>query len=122
MPSFGLRTIVALLVVAATAAPSLGDNFTDPPEAVSLLAKGKRLLREGDWHQASKIFEELAGRYPNSENLDQFVFYRAKAKYYAGRYYFSIRIPHFVVKNVFRAESLNYCNLYWCHFHYLLFL
>lgn len=86
MPSFGLRTIAGLLVVVAAATLSPAGSFTDPPEAVSLLAKGKRLLREGDWFQASKVFEELAGRYPNSENLDKYIFYRAKAKYYSGKF------------------------------------
>jgi len=83
MPSFKLRIIVGLLVVVA-ANLSIAGNLTDPPEVTSLLVKGKRLLRIGDWFEASQVFEELAGRYPNSRNIDKFVFYRAKAKYYSG--------------------------------------
>ena len=56
-----LRIIVSLLFV-VTAGFSSAGSITDPPEVASLLAKGKRLLREGDWIEAAKTFEELAGR------------------------------------------------------------
>ncbi len=86
MPSIRPRIIVGLLTILVAVGSSIAGSSGDPAEAVSLLAKGKRLLREGNWYHAAKTFEELAGRYPNSENLDQFVFYRAKAKYYSGEF------------------------------------
>ncbi|MFQ6008508.1 MAG: penicillin-binding protein activator [Candidatus Zixiibacteriota bacterium] len=79
----GLR-IIATCLVASIALSSYADRVPNPPEVVSLLDKGLGLLRQGNWSGAAKIFEELAGRYPNSDNLDQFIFYRAKAKYYGG--------------------------------------
>lgn len=81
-----LRIIIGLFALFAAVQPSFAGSSADPVEAISLLAKGKRLLRENNWYQAAKLFEELAGRYPDSENLDQFIFYRAKAKYYSGQF------------------------------------
>ena len=81
-----LHVIVALLVVAATTVTVAAEVIDDAPEAVTLYARGKRMMREGDWFQASKIFEELAGRFSTSNNLDLFVFNRAKAEYYLGQY------------------------------------
>lgn len=119
-----LRIIISLLAVLTAARPSLAGNSQDPTEAVSLLAKGKRLVGEGNWYQAARLFEELAGRYPNSENLDQFIFYRAKAKYYSGEFseaiagftYFVSRFPgsrelpyvHFFLGNAYyRRGDVN---------------
>ena len=62
------------------------ETITDDPEAVSLYARGKRLEREADWLSAARQFEELAGRFPGSPNLDLFVFNRAKSYYYFGDY------------------------------------
>jgi branched-chain amino acid transport system substrate-binding protein len=76
--------IFATFFVVIIALSSYTAHLPDPPEVATLLAEGKRLLSEGNWSSAAKIFEELAGRYPNSDNLDQFIFYRAKAKYYGG--------------------------------------
>jgi branched-chain amino acid transport system substrate-binding protein len=58
----------------------------DSPEVSVLIAKGERLLRESRWSEAAKLFEELAGRYPDSDRLGQFIFLRAKAEYYNGEY------------------------------------
>ena len=79
-------TVVAVgLLLFLTAAASLrADKIEDRSEVVSLYNKGKRMMREADWLQAARIFEELAGRYPDSKNLDLFVFNRAKADYYFG--------------------------------------
>jgi branched-chain amino acid transport system substrate-binding protein len=78
--------IFATFFVVIIALSSYAAHLPDPPEVVSQLAKGRRLLREGNWISAAKIFEELAGRYPDSDNLEQFIFYRAKAKYYGGEW------------------------------------
>ncbi len=93
--------ILSLLVILVAAGGIYATPKAPSKEVVSQLAKGKRLLREGDWLRAAKVFEQLAGQYPSSEYLDQFVFYRAKAKYYfgelseaaAGFSYFISRFP-----------------------------
>ncbi len=83
----GLRIIIVLAAVlsVALALPADSSADADANEATSLLAKGRRLLREGNWFRAAKVFEEGAGRFPRSTYLNQFIFYRAKANYYAGQ-------------------------------------
>jgi len=71
-----------LLLAAGLSAQSIQDS----PEITSLYTKGKRLLRQGDFYEAGQVFSELEGRFPNSKNLDLFVFHRAKAKYYFAEY------------------------------------
>lgn len=66
--------------------PAHTETIDDDPEAVSLYARGKRLEREADWLGAARQFEELAGRFPGSPNLDLFVFNRAKSYYHFGDY------------------------------------
>ncbi len=79
-----LRTIIFGLLVALAASLSWAENLDDDPEAVSQYAKGKRLLREGNYYAAVRLFEELEARFSNSKNLDLFVFNRAKARYHLG--------------------------------------
>ncbi len=78
-------TVLGLLVIGLTAEIS-ADNIDDQPEVVTLYNKGKRLLREGNWLDAARLFEELAGRFPESPNLDLFIINRAKADYYFGNH------------------------------------
>ncbi|MBU8932781.1 MAG: penicillin-binding protein activator [candidate division Zixibacteria bacterium] len=90
--------LVAILLLAMAASYAVTDQI-DPPEATSEFAKGKRLLREGDWWGAASTFERLAGQYPQSTDLDQFVFHRAKAKYYLGELSDAIAgFSHFLTK------------------------
>jgi len=86
MPSIGLRLIIGLLTVFVVGQPLFAGGSLIQDEAVSLFDKGRRLLREGNWYHAAKVFEQLAGRDSKSENLDQYIFYRAKAKYYLGEF------------------------------------
>lgn len=74
--------IILVLLLAATSVTA--EFLDDDPEVVSLYAKGKRLLREGEFLGASRIFEELAGRFSGSPNIDLIVFNKAKADYYFG--------------------------------------
>ncbi|MCB2231090.1 penicillin-binding protein activator [bacterium] len=73
-----------LVAVLTLAAVPVADTIDDTPEAVSAYARGKRLMREGDFLQASREFERLAGLYPQSPNLDLFLFHRSKADYHFG--------------------------------------
>ena len=84
---FRITTVaVGLLLFFGAAAGVRADKIEDRPEVIPLYNKGKRMMREADWLEAARIFEELAGRYPDSKNLDLFVFNRAKADYYFGNY------------------------------------
>ncbi|NOY89192.1 MAG: ABC transporter substrate-binding protein [FCB group bacterium] len=93
--------LLCLCLVVLVTANTTAENIDDSQEVVSLFNKGKRLLREGNWLDAANLFEELEGRFANSKNLDLFIFYRAKAKYYLGEYndaiagfdYFLTRYP-----------------------------
>ena len=75
--------IVLLAVVLLTGSIS-AEVIIDNDEAVSLYARGRRLMSEGDWFRAANTFEELSGRFPSSSNLDLFLFHKAKALYYLG--------------------------------------
>jgi branched-chain amino acid transport system substrate-binding protein len=94
--------LTALLALVASAGSGVGETLDDIPEVVTLYARGERLMREGDFLAASRIFEELAGRFPNSPNIDLIIFNRAKAAYYFGEYdkalagfdNFSVRFPN----------------------------
>ncbi len=101
MASRFYTVLVVLIVSAALVCPVSGDDIDDTPEAVSLYARGKRLMREKSWFDAARVFQELEGRFPNSPNLDLFIFNRAKARYYLAEYdaaaagfnYFITRFP-----------------------------
>ncbi|MFH1373574.1 MAG: penicillin-binding protein activator [bacterium] len=80
-----MRIIIVLAVVLSVALALPADSGADANEETSLLARGQRLLREGNWFRAAKVFEEGAGRFPHSTYLNQFIFCRAKANYHAGQ-------------------------------------
>lgn len=86
---FGVRIVgwfFVLLLLVISSGSVAAENEADQKNIKQTLAKGKRLIREGEYLQATRIFEGLAEQYPNSSDLDQFIFYRAKAKYYFGDY------------------------------------
>ncbi|MFH1687517.1 MAG: penicillin-binding protein activator [bacterium] len=72
--------LVALLPIGSVAA----DRIDDADDVVSLYARGKRQMHEGDWYRAARTFESLAGQFPESSNLDLFLFQQAKSRYYLG--------------------------------------
>ncbi|RME25025.1 MAG: outer membrane protein assembly factor BamD, partial [Candidatus Zixiibacteriota bacterium] len=80
-----LVLLIALLVTTAATATAT-EIINDQPEVVSLYRQGRRLMREQSWLEAARVFDELIGRYPNSPNLDLFMFNRAKANYYFGQF------------------------------------
>ena len=81
-----LVVLIAALLLCLPLAVGYTETIDDEPEAVSAYARGKRLEREADWLGAARQFEELAGRFPGSPNLDLFVFNRAKSYYHFGDY------------------------------------
>lgn len=117
------RTTLVLFLLFGITYSLYADSIDDQPEVVTLYTKGKRLMREGAWLEASKTFQELAGRFPDSKNLDLFVFHRAKADYYFGNYndatagfiYYISRFPdaseiahtHFFLGNIFYRKHNN---------------
>lgn len=70
---------MALLAITVPA-----ETLNDDPQVQSLYDSGKELMRAGDFRAAATQFEQLAGRFPNSPNLDLFIFNRAKAYYHFG--------------------------------------
>ncbi len=79
-PAISTFLVLAVVLLAASAMAQIDDD----DETRSLYARGQRLMRQGDWLGAAKTFEELAGRWPQSPNLDLFVFQRARASYHLG--------------------------------------
>lgn len=118
MSSLALRIVGGLLLVFSAGLWAAAGSFDDPEEATSLLAKGKRLLREGDWFQASKVFEELAGRYPDSKDIDKYIFYRAKAKYYSREYDAAIAGFTYFLARFSTSKELSYVNFFLGNVYY----
>jgi branched-chain amino acid transport system substrate-binding protein len=88
-----LKRLIRLLVVAASAIVVLSAGITgraetldDDPAVVSEYARGKRLLREEDYLEASRVFRQLSEQNPESPNLDLFVFNQAKAEFHLGNF------------------------------------
>jgi len=81
-----LAVTLVLLLLLSSIEQGFTDSIKDDPEAVSLYSKAKRNMREGNWISASRIFEELMGRFPSSPNVDLFLFSSAKSQYYFGEY------------------------------------
>jgi ABC-type branched-subunit amino acid transport system substrate-binding protein len=77
-------TALTLLIWSVAVLSGAAESLDDRPEVISEYAKGKRLLREGNYLEASRLFVQLAGRFPDSPNIDLFLFNRAKADLYFG--------------------------------------
>ncbi len=56
----------------------------------SSFKKAYKTLNAGDYSEAYSLFSELYLQYPNHTNADRFLFFKAKAGYYAERYEFGI--------------------------------
>lgn len=90
----------------------LAEVIDDDPDAVSLYARGKRMLREGNWFEAAKVFEELSGRFPQSDNVDLFLFNRAKANFYLGDYDKAIAGFSYFVRRFESSPELPYAYFF----------
>jgi tetratricopeptide (TPR) repeat protein len=108
---------VAICVV--TAPSGSCERLDDQPEVVSEYARGKRLLREGNWLGASRVFEQLAGQFPDSKNLDLFVFNRAKAVYYFGNYGEALAGFSSFVRSFPRHANAAHAHFFLGNIHYL---
>jgi len=80
------RILIAglLLLLQFGAGGALAESIDDAPAVVAEYARGKRLLREGNYLEAARVFGQLAERNPASGNLDLFLFNRARADYHLG--------------------------------------
>ena len=81
-----LLTLLAVLLWWTAVTPSVAESLDDQPEVVSEYARAKRLMREGDYLEASRVFRQLSARFPDSRNIDLFLFNRAKADLYFGNH------------------------------------
>ena len=118
MTSQCLRNVVGLLIL-TTAVPSFGDNVTDPSEAQAQYADGKRLMHEGDFRAAQKIFDDLAEKYPVSDHLDLYIFQRAKAKYYLGDYDYAITSLKYLIDRFPKSRLLPHAQFFLGNAYYL---
>ncbi len=107
-----IRTFALCLLILVLPAALVAEVIDDEPEVVSLYAKGKRLMREGDWLAASKLFEQLGGRFGLSPNLDLFVFNRAKADYHFGDNDKAIAGFSFFIKKFTNSTQLPYAHFF----------
>ena len=79
-----LLTLLAVFSRLVTVTPLTAETLDDRPEVVSEYARGERLLRDGDYLEASRLFARLADRFPDSKNADLFLFNQSKADLYFG--------------------------------------
>ncbi len=118
MASPRLRNVVGILILAA-AVSSFADNVNDPPEAQEQYAAGKKLMREGDFRAAQKIFDELTEKYPVSDHLDLYIFNRAKAKYYLGDYGYTITSLNYLIDRFPKSRLLPHALFFLGNSYYL---
>ena len=55
-----LLTLLAILSRLVTVAPLTAETLNDWPEVVTEFTRGERLLRDGDYLEASRLFARLA--------------------------------------------------------------
>ena len=106
------RVILVLLLLAIISPAIVADEIQDQPEVTALYAKGQRLMREGNYFDAVKVFEELSGRYNDSPNLDLFVFNRAKADLYLSEYDKAIASFDFFISRFPKSPFVPYAQFF----------
>ena len=111
--------LVVFLIALTLTANLTAEVIDDDPEAVSLYAKGKRLLKEENYYNASQIFQELAGRFSNSKNIDLFVFNRAKAELYLSEYNKAIASFSYYIRKFNNKASYPYAYYFRGNAYYL---
>ncbi len=111
--------LFAFIVVSIPTANIMAEVIDDDPEAVSLYAKGKRLLKEENYYNASQIFLELAGRFSTSKNIDLFVFNRAKAELYLSEYNKAIASFSYYIRKFNNKIEYPYAYYFRGNAHYL---
>lgn len=114
----GLRNVVAVLILTA-ASSALADNVNDPPEAQTQYQTGKRLMREGDFKGAQKIFDELTEKHPVSDHLDLYIFQRAKAKYYLGDFDYTVTSLSYLTDRFPKSRLLAHAYFFLGNAYYL---
>ncbi len=102
--------LIGLLVLAPVLAAA--ETVIDPPEASAEYARGKRLLREGDWIGAAAVFETLAGQYPDSPDMPLFVFQKAKANYYGSEFSKAVAGFSFFLSRYPQAPEIPYVHFF----------
>ncbi len=113
-----MRIVVGFLLLAAVSS-IYAENIGDPPEARALYAEGKRLMKEGDFFGAARIFEQLSGSFANSDYLDLYVFHRGKAKYYLGEYDEAIGSFKYFISRFENSSELPFVYFYMGNAYYL---
>lgn len=98
---------------------TFAEVIDDDPEVVSLYAKGKRMLREKAYFEAANIFEELEARFPNSKNVDLFIFNRSKANLYGGNHSEAIAGFQYFISKFNNSELTSYAYLFLGNAYYL---
>ena len=76
---FAMLCMAALQVSAA-------DKIDDVKEVADAFDAGAALLQKGDYDGASTAFRELISRYPQSKNLDIFLYNAGRADFYRRQY------------------------------------
>ena len=113
-----MRIVVGFLILAA-ASSIYAESTGDSPEARALYADGKRMMNQGDFFGAARIFEQLSGRFANSDYLDLYVFHRAKAKYYLGEYDDAISSFKYFASRFENSPELPFVYFYMGNAYYL---
>jgi len=113
------RAVISVLICILAAASWSVARIDDSPEVVSEYTKGQRLMREGDFAQAARVFEQLAALYSGSANLDIFTFQRAKAKYYARDYSDALAGFNYFLDRFSSSPYCAHAHFFLANTHYL---
>lgn len=82
MKRLQLAILILLALVASVSSASAQDFSDEFPRAVSLYARGQRLMQEGNFLSAIDVFAELSKGFKNSENRDLYQYSLARAYYH----------------------------------------
>jgi outer membrane protein assembly factor BamD (BamD/ComL family) len=106
MKRIALFSLIILTMLFTVALSATAEIIDDDPDAIALYTRGKRQMSEGAWLEAAATFQQLAGQFPNSRNMDLFLFNRAKAEYHFGKYAEAIAGFEFLTSRYKQSEVI----------------
>jgi ABC-type branched-subunit amino acid transport system substrate-binding protein len=114
-----LLTLLAVFSRLVTVTSLTAGTLDDRPEVVTEFVRGERMLGEGDYLEASRLFARLAERFPDSKNLDLFLFNQAKADLYFGDYAAALHGFDTFIRRYPQSEMIAHAHFFLGNGYYL---
>ncbi len=109
---------IGLVLAITVAIVAHAGGIDDLSEVVADYTEGRRLMREGDYFGASRIFSQLEGRHADSKNLDLFIFHRSKCDYYLGEFSQAAAGFSYFLSRYSASPEAPYAHLFLANCHY----